>query len=202
MINKTNNTFSFTSKIVCTDDLSDYLDIAYSREETIQADENIVKGQRIGTIGVSTCTAGGASNSSLKTGCVFHFCTPKERETGDIFQAISSLKTNHRLPNVLITGGLYPWFLSEEYFNNVATKLQKFKDRMSIIWGQKDNGYTHIHYSGEKDTWTLYHKPDDSSIKLTSLEDLKKMFHIIQISPFDELLIKGKKNKTLNISKT
>lgn len=195
MINKINNAFSFTSKIVCTDDLSEYIDLAYSNIETIKADENVIIGQNIGTEGIATCTAGGASNSSLKTGCVFHFCTPKEKETEDIFQAICSLKTNHRLPNVLITGGLYPWFLSEEYFNNVATKLQKFKDRMSIIWGQKDNGYTHIHYSGEKDTWTIYHKPDDSRMKLNSLDDLKKMFQIIKISSKDELFIKGKKIK-------
>lgn len=190
------NKCAFKSKISLVNDMQEFVEIAYKDAGDICADENVVKGKAIHTIGISTCIGGGASNKNLGQGCLFHYCEPRDAELNDIYEGVNALNNPESKPKVLITGGIYPWYLSERYFGNVMEKLKAFQDTTSVIWGQKDHGFTHLHYGAENDTWTMFHGDFQDNKPINSLEDLKNIYHIVKIAPSDELIIKGKKINT------
>lgn len=189
------NKCAFKSKISLVNDMQEFVEIAYKDAGNICADENVVKGKNLHTIGISTCIGGGASNKNLQQGCLFHYCTPKDKELSDIYKNVKSLETADSKPNVLISGGWHT--LSELYYNPVLSKLQEFRNNTSIIWGQKDHGYTHLYYDAKKDTWLIFHGNwRAKEPEINSLEDLKSIYQIVKIAPNDELIIKGKKIDT------
>lgn len=182
----------FTSKIVITD-IYGYAEAA-TKEDSRDLYEGIIRGENIRTGGVATCIAGGAGNA--QEGCLFHYCIPERKELDDIYQNFKELKSIDEKTGAFITGGWGSFGLptiSKKYFDIVMDRIKEFKDRTTIIWGQKDMGGTNVHYSNEGDgVWTICHFGD----KINSLEDLKKVYEIIQIADSDELWIGGKKIDT------
>ena len=180
---------SFTSKIVVVDKFKTFLDFMYDdKNKRCEIDETI-KGKDLYTLRAATCLAGGATNQ--KDCFMFHYCEPTTAEVGDVCDKFESLSRDDKKANALITAGFADGASSKRYYDKFMNRFKPTNIEPSILWGQ-ENGDTSVHYSAEKDTWTLYCDKE----KINSFDDLKKAYKIVKIADGDELWINNKKIKT------
>jgi len=180
---------SFTSKIIVNNDFNTILERMYDKNtQYCEQDEN-VKGKNLLTTRAATCIAGGATNKD--DAFMLHYCDAYNFELNEIYDNIKTLKSGNKKTNALITGGFGS--LSEHYYKKIMAKIEDLKIETSVLFGQKE-GDTSIHYSAELDTWTVNHDGD----AINSLEDLKKVYKIVEIADCDQLWIN---NKLINTGK-
>lgn len=171
------NTYQIGPKIICTNNPKNFSLLA--RNSISCSIDEIKTGQDLCTIGASTCIAGGGL--SYNNGAIFHFNSPSNTDLNALYSDMRDIQS----PNIIITGGLHPWDRSKIVFDDIMEKLREFRDRMTIIWGQKDSEGTSLHCSVEKNTYTLWHQ---GSLPLNSAEDLKKIYEIVEVSPNAKLI--------------
>ena len=186
-INKLNNNYAFGSKIIVRDydSYCDFFKLVCLK--SIECPwEDIKTGKKIYTESVSPCISGGSGTSICNgEGFIFHFLLPGKKSLDNIYKNIIKVKQLDNKPRFFITGGHKNDPTSKRSFSALIERIKEFKERTSIIWGQKDSGTNNINYSSIDDTWTIFHE----GTHIKKFEDLKNAFEKIYIADGDELWI-------------
>jgi len=145
------------------------------------------------------CCVGGVQNGEEVS--MFHLISDSRHYNGnsitpavtnmfdEIIQELNKEEKNNKKLNGLIAGAddFSPW--SPPFFNSLKKEYAKREIPHSVIGKQTDNGSTSIHYSAVNKTWKVGHWGD----KILTVDDLKRVYKDITISPNDELWINGEK---------
>ncbi len=148
---------------------------------------------------VESCNTGGIQNSEQVF--MFHLrplltLRNFENVTNIFCEKAEILKKDKKPLNGLITGGDAKdpkasnpdGDLSEELYNELTKMFMGLGINFSVIWGKLNrNQHTNVYYSAKTDTWKI-----NNSRRVKTVNELKRAYKIIRISPNDELWIKGK----------
>lgn len=159
---------------------------------------NILKADEFYTEGIRTCTGGGIVNL-FKEAEGFHFWDDKTNEK-NFAKIVNSLFRFVKNPQrALLVGSKElegcPYSIKQfERFKKVFN--ERIKDVTLFERHRYENSQTHLHYSLNTDTWTIfsqYRKSDDGRcIQVKNLKNLRECFCHIKIADGDRLFIAGK----------
>lgn len=148
---------------------------------------DMVSDEKIRTEGIATCIAGNMMNQMIQSECgVFHYCRPNVTDIRGILSNTERLSQPETPAEILITGGQCT-DLCRYFFQELVSALDKFKKHTTIIWGQKDWGYTNFVCDAKQGLTVVNHMhPRDKEIK--SLADVNDIYEKVEIAKGDELL--------------
>lgn len=147
--------------------------------------DDIVLAKKVFEEGAASCLTGNVMNPMNKTECAkFHFNSPDQTDIDKILAAIQKLSTPQNPPNILISGGAFPWEFSERFYRRVTDALNELKQNFSVIWGQKDFGTTNIFSDAEKNLTVVNH----NGCEINNLTDLKNVYQEVSIVDGHEVL--------------
>jgi len=178
---------AFTSRIIVLNGNQHWDYLLSKKNRTLCKVDDIVLDKFAYTDGAATCLAGSIMNRANKSLCsVLHMCMPNEIDVNKILANVNKLNMPENPANIFITGGESPWFLSERYFKFVMQSLDNLKQRISVIWGQKDAGYTNFICDAEHDIIAINHSGNDGK-EIKNLADLRDVYEKVEIADGDEL---------------